>query len=208
MGQYIPSRKFGQLFGSINLKKSALSMDLTRSYTKLDSTLSYVGGLFGFLMVFFLFMRVYTQYSYEVEMADRLYSYDRNDPLASQRFHFATFLLYALYRVARWFGEVKWKSMAKYHECRQEIQKQFDVCFLMRRVIFLERSLRVVLEDHQFKGLHLYEKMTLKEARQLRKFYKLRDRIRQQEGAGIAPEGPGVEEGRTAEGLDEEESSN
>lgn len=66
VGQYVPSRKLGPVFGSINIKKSALSMDLVRNYTKLDTTLSYVGGLFGFLMVFFIFMRVYTQYSYEV----------------------------------------------------------------------------------------------------------------------------------------------
>lgn len=136
-------------------------MDLTRNYTKLDSTLSYIGGLFGFIMVFFVFMRVYTQYSYEVEMADRLYSYDRNDPLKSDGFHFGTFIGYAFYQVGKFFGDVKWKSMRKYHECRQEIQKQFDICFLMRRVIFLERSLRVILEDHQFKGLHMHQKMTL-----------------------------------------------
>jgi hypothetical protein len=39
-------------------------MDLVRNYTKLDNTLSYIGGLFGFIMIFFIFMRVYTQYSY------------------------------------------------------------------------------------------------------------------------------------------------
>ena len=39
VGQYVPSRKFGPVFGSINIKKSALSIDLVRNYTKLDSTL-------------------------------------------------------------------------------------------------------------------------------------------------------------------------
>jgi hypothetical protein len=118
VGQYVPSRRFGPEFGSISIKKSSVSIGIVRTYTKLDSTLSYVGGLFGFLMLFFVFMRVYTQYSYEVEMGDRLYYYDRNDPLRSDQFHFATFIGYIFYKVVSFFGEVKWSAMHKYDQCR------------------------------------------------------------------------------------------
>jgi hypothetical protein len=178
VGQYIASRKFGNLFASINIKKSSLSMDIVRQYTKLDSTLSYIGGLFGFIIIFFVFMKVYTEYCYEVDMGDQLYYYDKNDPLHSEKFHFFTFIAYVFYNFLNMLGcDIQWKLMKKYGECREEIQKQFGICFLMKRLIFLERSLRVLFEDHQFKGLHMHEKLTLKEAEELRSFYKLRDQL-------------------------------
>jgi hypothetical protein len=67
--------------------------------------------------------------------------------------------------------------MKKYSECREEINEQFDISFLMKRVIFLERSLKVILEDHQFKGLHMHQKLTLKEAEELRSFYKIGEKM-------------------------------
>jgi hypothetical protein len=47
----------------------------------------------------------------------------------------------------------------------------------MKRLIFLERSIRILFEDHQFKMLHMYEKLTLKNAQELREFYRMRDRL-------------------------------
>ena len=68
--------------------------------------------------------------------------------------------------------------MKKFDSCRNEIQKQFDITFLMKRIIFFERSLKILFEDHQFKGLHMHDKMTIKEAQQLRSYYRLRDKIK------------------------------
>jgi hypothetical protein len=44
----------------------------------------------------------------------------------------------------------------------------------------------VLLEDHQFKGLHMHEKMTLREAQELRGFYRLRDKVRGEDGESEA----------------------
>ncbi len=66
VGQYIASRKFGSEFATINIKKSSLSLNIEREYIKLDSALSYIGGLFGFIIILFVFMKVYTEYSYEI----------------------------------------------------------------------------------------------------------------------------------------------
>ena len=68
--------------------------------------------------------------------------------------------------------------MKKFDSCRNEIQKQFDITFLMKRIIFFERSLKILFEDHQFKGLHMHDKLTIKEAQQLRSYYRLRDKIK------------------------------
>jgi len=35
-----------------------------------------------------------------------------------------------------------------------------------------------LFEDHQFKGLHMHDKMTLKEAQELRSYYRLRDKLK------------------------------
>lgn len=138
MGQYIASRKFGTLFANINFKKSSLSLNIERQYTKLDNTLSYIGGLFGFIIIFFVFMKIYTEYCYEIEMGDRLYYYDKQDPLDSDKFNFFTFIGYIFYELIKAIGcKPDWNLMKKYGECREEIQKQFDICFLMKRIIFL-----------------------------------------------------------------------
>jgi len=82
---------------SLELRKSSTSMNIIREYDKLDTTLSYIGGLFGFLMIAFIFMQIYTEYSYEIEMGDRLYHYDKHDPLNSKNFNFITFIGYLFY---------------------------------------------------------------------------------------------------------------
>jgi hypothetical protein len=48
----------------------------------------------------------------------------------------------------------------------------------MRRIIFFERSLKILFEDHQFKGLHMHDKMTVKDAQELRSYYRLRDKLK------------------------------
>lgn len=48
----------------------------------------------------------------------------------------------------------------------------------MKRIVFFERSLRILFEDHQFKGLHMHQKLTLKEAQELKSYYQLRDKLK------------------------------
>lgn len=66
VGQYLAQRVFKDEFATIRIRKSHVSWDFNRHYTKIDDTLSYIGGLFGFLMIAFVFMQVYTEYSYEI----------------------------------------------------------------------------------------------------------------------------------------------
>ena len=68
--------------------------------------------------------------------------------------------------------------MKRYDDCREEIGKEFDVSFLFKRIIFLERAARVIFADHQFKGLHLHDKLTLEEAEKNRKHFNLKKKVK------------------------------
>ncbi len=41
------------------IRKSPVSIEIQRSYRKVDDTLSYIGGLFSFVLMFFSFINLY-----------------------------------------------------------------------------------------------------------------------------------------------------
>lgn len=51
-------------YAKIYLRKSSEKFDVTRSYQKLDQTLSYVGGLLGTILVLLTFFSVYDKFCY------------------------------------------------------------------------------------------------------------------------------------------------
>ena len=55
--------------------------------------------------------------------------------------------------------------------------KQLDILYLIKRVSFTERALKLMLEEHQFKGIHLMDRVTMREARSIRKAYKMRHQL-------------------------------
>ena len=59
--------------------------------------------------------------------------------------------------------------MRKYHHSLEEVRKQMDVRFIMKKILYSERASTVLLEEHQAKILHLQEPLTLEEAEMIRK---------------------------------------
>lgn len=57
--------------------KSPTSINITRSYEKLDNVFSYIGGLFGTVLVFFFLVSAYSTYKFEVNLAGYLYRAER-----------------------------------------------------------------------------------------------------------------------------------
>ena len=55
------------------IRKSAESVFVVRSFQKIDETFSYIGGLFGTIILLFIFLTLYSKYSYELEMGDNLF---------------------------------------------------------------------------------------------------------------------------------------
>jgi hypothetical protein len=59
------------------LFKSSTSNNITRSFEKLDNVLSYIGGLFGTVIMFFFILGSYNTYKFEVSLAGYLYKTER-----------------------------------------------------------------------------------------------------------------------------------
>jgi hypothetical protein len=57
--------------------KSTTSNNITRSFEKLDNVFSYIGGLFGTVLIFFFLVSSYNTYKFEVNLAGYLYRAER-----------------------------------------------------------------------------------------------------------------------------------
>jgi hypothetical protein len=69
--------------------------------------------------------------------------------------------------------KVDWKEMKKYHECREESQKQLDVHLLFKKITFFEEVSKVLLDDFYIWGLNLIPKPTLREIKERRKIFQI-----------------------------------
>lgn len=57
------------IFARVALRKSSSSTRYLRSFRRLDDLLSYIGGLFGFLMILMVIIKKYNEYSFKIELA-------------------------------------------------------------------------------------------------------------------------------------------
>ena len=84
------------------------------------------------------------------------------------------YLGYCLYNLLGMLGcRVSWKEMQKYHQCRQESQKQLDVHLLFKKVTFFEEVSKVLLDDFYIWGLNLIPKPTIREIQERRKIFQV-----------------------------------
>lgn len=64
LGQVIPKQADSNNYASIVLRRASTKLVVSRAFKRVDDTLSYIGGLFGFALLLLLFMKEYTEYSY------------------------------------------------------------------------------------------------------------------------------------------------
>ena len=93
MNYKVRSTEYLKLF----LRKSPISLHIARSFRKVDDTLSYIGGLFGTILVFFGFVSMYNELSYEIEVSRSAYYFDKNDPFEADHFNILTFFIYIIF---------------------------------------------------------------------------------------------------------------
>lgn len=60
-------------YAKIYLRKAGQKSAISRSYQKLDQTLSYIGGLLGTVILLMTFMSIYSKFCYEIEFGDKLF---------------------------------------------------------------------------------------------------------------------------------------
>jgi hypothetical protein len=51
-------------YAKLYIRKASVKEDTTRSFQKLDQTLSFIGGLFGTVMLICIFLSIYDKYAY------------------------------------------------------------------------------------------------------------------------------------------------
>ena len=65
------------------LRKSASNYQVTRTFRKLDSTFSYIGGLFGTIILILSFLKLYSKYCYELDIGERIFKQNNNGSFGS-----------------------------------------------------------------------------------------------------------------------------
>lgn len=112
-------------------------MTIQRTIGKLDVVLSYVGGLFSLLFTgIAFFFGSYSQYKYELYVAESTLSNNHGKSFKSEDFGFITFVTYACYDWMATFGIAPdcLKKLKNIHEIREESCDQLDPSILLRRI--------------------------------------------------------------------------
>ena len=73
--------------------------------------------------------------------------------------------------------EPDWPSIKRYHDTREESVEQLDIRYLFKRIVFMERALLALFNDKQLQGLHLMRKMTIAEAKEVRKMFDIKGKV-------------------------------
>jgi hypothetical protein len=94
----------GSEYFKLFLRKSPIALSISRSFRKVDDTLSYIGGLFGTILVFFGFVSMYNELSYEIEITRSAFYYGKNDPFDGKQFNLLVFFVYVIFEFLDRFG--------------------------------------------------------------------------------------------------------
>lgn len=109
-----------------------------------------------------------------------LYKKDEKE-ISLKKFNFLYFLAQLVYRVFKEkFACCNWGAVKGYFKCREEVLKQIDVLYLLKRVTFLERATEILLDSHQLKGVHLLKHLSIDEAKKNRRNFKLHEKAIQE----------------------------
>ena len=122
----------------LNVRKSSLSLKVSRSYRKLDDTISYIGGLFSAILSALVLIGMYNQFSYQIDIAQHLYKCDKDSSINSGNFNIFFYLGYLIYLAFSKFSiNLPWKRMQIYHRSIEEVRKQMDIKYVFKKLHFI-----------------------------------------------------------------------
>jgi hypothetical protein len=122
----------------LNLRKSPITVSISRSFKKIDETLSYIGGLFSFLLIFLLFVIKYNEYSFDLELTKQCYYCDKNEPFDSNFFNFLRFIPFVIYRFLEKFNfKPDWPDYAKMNDFMEAGRKQLDIRLITKKILLV-----------------------------------------------------------------------
>ncbi len=89
------SSAYDDLYAVVSMLRSKNSRIIERTYVRLDEVLGFIGGLFGTVCIFLVFVNKYSQYAYEISLGNQFFK-----PESSKNFknyNFFNFLLHKIY---------------------------------------------------------------------------------------------------------------
>lgn len=84
-------------YGSFIFRKSTDRIVYARSFTKFDTVISYIGGLFGALVGILFLMNHYTRTNFEICLGSSIYDDQDDESLVMKSINFCHYLGYLLY---------------------------------------------------------------------------------------------------------------
>jgi hypothetical protein len=89
---------------SLIFKKSSKSVTYTRSFNKLDTYFSYVGGLIGTIFTLVFIVGKYTEVAYEVSLSKKVFLSNDKKELSTGTFNFLTYFKLMLKKMLNTLG--------------------------------------------------------------------------------------------------------
>ena len=152
---------------------------IERQYGKLDDALSYIGGLFGFVIAFFaFFLMSFNEYRYELFVSEA-FAFKDQEKAKEENFHFFKYLKYVLYD---WLKnmcccELDWEDCKQIEMARDEANEHIDVKFLLRRFSHLERLCKEKTTSNEDLCILITEDQTVEDVRKKRKVMSYYDKV-------------------------------
>jgi hypothetical protein len=109
-----PKRAYAQIMFS----KGASTTTYNRSFNKIDSYFSYVGGLVGTIIGLIFIMNIYTEKAYEISISHKLFKDGEGKEINSNSFNFLYFIAMIVKDFFSCFCcKSSWPKTQKFMEC-------------------------------------------------------------------------------------------
>lgn len=104
----------GQL-ADVRLIKSTQTKTYNRSFNKVDTYFSYVGGLIGTIIGLIFIMSKYNETAYELSMASNTFKYNDQEEVPWKKFNFGYYLLIPIKKLLNFLNcSVDWVRTQQY----------------------------------------------------------------------------------------------
>lgn len=162
------------IYANIDFVKSSTQTVWVRSFNKVDTYFSYVGGLVGIIISLIFILNTFSERSYEISIASHLFLSPDSDPIPAKRYNFFYYLATVVKDFLGLFKiKPEWKQTDLFVKCSEEMENQLDIYYILKRLIFLERAVEIMFNDKQYPLLFLQNKMTIDEAEEIRKKHEM-----------------------------------
>jgi len=134
----------------IIMKKANKKVTYYRTFNKVDTYLSYIGGLVGTLIGMIFIMGPYTEKSYEISLAKKVMKDNDHEEILSENFNLFAYLLMGLKQLLAIIGcDPNWKKTQSFIDSSEEITMQLDIAYILRKIIFLDAAVSQLMENHE-----------------------------------------------------------